>query len=486
MKIKYFIILILTISASFSCGKWLDVSPEDTVTQEKLFSNGEGFRNALNGVYNDISHKEMYGQELIFATTDVLAQCYLVGSGGIPTNSRYARFSEYDYTKVENEGIIESIWNRAYNSVANCNNILVNIDNLDPSKFMQGEVEKDLIKGESLALRGFLHFEMLRYFSPAPVKKDSKQWIPYFTKFPAIFEPNQSITDILKLIITDLNNAKDLVSRCDTLNRTTSYALDTNNRFKNTSGGDLFFSLRGFRMNYLAISAILARVYNYQGDHENAKKSAMETIEYSPGGYGTAVKFANKNDVVGDKKMTDDLIFGLSNIKLYEYYERFNDATSAYNTNLVMNYDYATLFDDGGDYRKSELLYSINSVHYRSNRNVMPIKPNHNSLNFVDILPIIRLSELWYIVAEAEAYDGSFDEATIALDIVRKGRNCTLGRLDIKNMDQFRDELIKEVKREFYSEGQIFHYYKKLDIDLIKDMRDESYYFPKVKSENIF
>ena len=53
-------------------------------------------------------------------------------------------------------------------------------------------------------------------------------------------------------------------------------------------------------------------------------------------------------------------------------------------------------------------------------------------------------------------------------------------------MEEFREELIKEVKREFYSEGQIFHYYKKLDIDLIDNMKDDSYYFPKTKSENIF
>ena len=34
-----------------SCNEWLNVEPEDEISEEKLFSTGTGFRHALNGVY---------------------------------------------------------------------------------------------------------------------------------------------------------------------------------------------------------------------------------------------------------------------------------------------------------------------------------------------------------------------------------------------------------------------------------------------------
>ena len=490
MKIKYFIILILTITTSFSCSKWLNVTPEDVVTQEALFSKGIGFRNALNGVYNDLSDQSLYGQEMMFATTDVLGQCYIIGDNGIPSSSKYARFAEYDYTSAETEAVIEKIWNNTYNSIANCNNIIANIDNLDASKFYDGAIEKDLIKGEAFALRGFLHFEMLRYFAPAPIKNDSKKWIPYFTKFPSTFEPNISLDDALDLVIEDLQRAKELVSRYDTLDNKTLSALHGEMRFSNTSSDDLFFSCRGFRMNNLAICAILARAYNYKGDHKSAKEYANYVINFSTPS-GKALSFTNFYQAKGNRKMTHGLIFSLSNVDLYDYYGSKFNGTFKSHDKLVLKFDYSTLFDDGNDYRKKELLYSLNTKDYRSTRNVMPFSPSSTSMNYVDILPIIRLSELYYILAESEADEavnngGDFRVAVRALDAVRRGRDCSGGRLKIKNMEEFREELIKEVKREFYSEGQIFHYYKKLDIDLIDNMKDDSYYFPKTKSENIF
>ena len=60
MKIdrNIFIIILLLVSLS-SCDKWLDVSPKNQVTDEELFKNGEGFRNALNGVYEMLSSQEL-------------------------------------------------------------------------------------------------------------------------------------------------------------------------------------------------------------------------------------------------------------------------------------------------------------------------------------------------------------------------------------------------------------------------------------------
>ena len=69
--------------------------------------------------------------------------------------------------------------------------------------------------------------------------------------------------------------------------------------------------------------------------------------------------------------------------------------------------------------------------------------------------------------------------------MVRRGRNCTIGRLDISSVSEFSTELINEAKREFVGEGQLWYYYKKLNIKPVRSMPDDAFIFPLPKSETI-
>ena len=91
------------------------------------------------------------------------------------------------------------------------------------------------------------------------------------------------------------------------------------------------------------------------------------------------------------------------------------------------------------------------------------------------MIPMIRLSEMYYIRAEYYAHSSMFDKATSELDMVRRGRNCTIGRLDISSESEFNTELINEAKREFIGEGQLWHYYKKLNIKPVRSMPDNAF-----------
>ena len=58
---KRYTVLILILSLMFTgCNSWLDVSPEDQIGEKDLFSSGEGFRNALNGVYKSMAEYDYY------------------------------------------------------------------------------------------------------------------------------------------------------------------------------------------------------------------------------------------------------------------------------------------------------------------------------------------------------------------------------------------------------------------------------------------
>ena len=73
MKILNLFILVLFFSL-VSCNEWLNVSPEDQIGEKDLFSNGEGFRNALNGIYKSMAEYELYGLERVSRTSEQSAE----------------------------------------------------------------------------------------------------------------------------------------------------------------------------------------------------------------------------------------------------------------------------------------------------------------------------------------------------------------------------------------------------------------------------
>ena len=70
--------------------------------------------------------------------------------------------------------------------------------------------------------------------------------------------------------------------------------------------------------------------------------------------------------------------------------------------------------------------------------------------------PLIRMSEMYYIASETEP---NLVAATDYLNLVRNHRG--LPDLDATLID-LPSELLKEYKREFYGEGQLFFYYKRI------------------------
>ena len=93
MNIKKLLLLIFTVNMIMSCSEWLDVAPDDQVNEKTLFKTGEGYRNALNGVYRDMADFSMYGRELSWGMLDVLSQMY--NSSNISSHHVYGQVLNY-------------------------------------------------------------------------------------------------------------------------------------------------------------------------------------------------------------------------------------------------------------------------------------------------------------------------------------------------------------------------------------------------------
>ncbi len=47
-----------------SCSDWLNLYPSDEIKEEYLFSSGDGFRTAMNGIYRKMATFDLYGSNL--------------------------------------------------------------------------------------------------------------------------------------------------------------------------------------------------------------------------------------------------------------------------------------------------------------------------------------------------------------------------------------------------------------------------------------
>lgn len=473
------IIAVIMLLCMMSCSNWLDVEPSDTVTEEQLFAEGSGYRTALHGVYRQMSEWTMYGKEMSWGMVDVMSQQYLASQMSV--NSAYRKvMSKYDYEDKYIKPIFEGIWLKSYNSIANCNNLIGRMAKVEDHLFAGGEEEKKLIHGEALALRAYLHFDLLRLFAPAPVADDGKYYIPYFEKYPSTFEPAKPVADVLDLIVRDLQQARELVGSYDTI---PAHKKVLQNAYRLVNPGsnsalpsDLFYLYRGYRMNYYAVTALLARVYNYmagfpssrQDYHKLAFEAATEVIE------ARSQEIIFRLSKAGDKsrKLFEGVIFGLSNQYIIDEFKEYTNRNFDPGINLVLA-DYNQMFDDNADIRSKHLTQKAGS-YWACNKYLTP--PSSDPVS--DLIPMLRLSEMYYIRAEYYAGKAMWQEAKDALDDVRVGRNCTRGRLQINDWESFRTELLKEAKRDFMEEGQLFFYYKKLNVKPNSKMPDEGFVVP--------
>ena len=200
----------------------------------------------------------IYGTHMTFGFMDVLAQYYYASWD--KSHNLY-ECSQYHYNNGTTQNLISNLWLKSYNTIANCNVLLERLKGQSPSFFPEGEY--NLIYGEVLALRAFLHFDLLRAFAPSwNVDKEALS-LPYADNFGDKIYRQKITTEIVRALIHDLDTARILLKPVD--RAVQDEFKDMYNHYV-TDADNVFLSARAYRMNYWAVTGLLARVYHYMGD----------------------------------------------------------------------------------------------------------------------------------------------------------------------------------------------------------------------------
>jgi len=471
--IKYlasFILSLALTSTLCSCNDWLAVDMEDAIMEDKIFSDDDGYKAVLNGVYVKMNNN--YATTLTTTVIDVMAQYWDVRKN---SNHKFFVYADYDFTDDAFETTNEAVWTNQYDQIANINNLIEHIDAADTKI---SATYHDIIKGEALALRGFLHFDLMRLYGPIyGDKTENTTCIPYQETSSKEIQPLLPAKTVMEKVIKDLSDALALLVN-DPIRTDGVMAEDTDDP---NETNDLRY--RQYRLNYYAVKALLARAYLWIGDKGKALVEAKELIAENE--ERSIFKWTPKADVQAssnpDRLFSTEVIFALYDSSRENVYDSYFNHTADYNT--VLTFKGETLeavdgkmtyfYNDNNDIRRGSNFWSEEALEQTSDFGSSTQKAicfgKYDDISTTAplryMIPLIRMSEIYLIAAECS---DDLNESIGFINKIRVNRNCVDLELTEDDTEETKQSYItNEFMREMIGEGQLYFYYKRLGMEEI-------------------
>lgn len=453
-KIIYTMIIACT-TLFASCDNWLEVKPYDQIAEGELQKSEEGYQKMLNGIYIDLNSDALYGQTLSVEMIEVMGGAYTIGTDNSVWGN-YKDLSSYQYNTEYWRDRLDQTWNKAYALILNCNKILETIDG-NKNLFTDGSYY--IIKGEALALRAMLHFDMLRLFGPVYSKDSDKKAIPYYTKQTNSPEPILTAQEVMEKITADYEDALNYLANDPVKTEGTMMS-------STEDGSSNFLRYRALRLNYYAVEALMARAYLYMGNKTEAFKYATDVIKTAD---QNIFPFVDKNLVIGspadpDRIFSSEVLFALTNTSRGTIHKNFFDPSRLPNyvfrmdDSMMSNLVYGGAATTGGyqdDYRYRACWMATGSNRYFYKYSDMVANGSIQNT----MIPMVRLGEMFLIAAESQS--GDLKAGVQYVNALRRNRG-------VASLTTLTPDLLKyEYIRELYGEGQLFYLYKRLNSDII-------------------
>jgi hypothetical protein len=394
-------------------------------------------------------------------------------------NAMYSAAYIYNYVDPFLKPEIANIWSVLYNNIANVNNLLTQID-AAKSLFTADNYQR--IKGEALGLRALFHFDAVRLFGQPPLIAGTTPAIPYVRTFSIQQTPLYTVSAVLDSCLADLAASRVLLSTTDT-----SAVLGATI--------DPFTSYTQNHLNYWAVSGLTARVFLYAGNTDSANYYAQTVIGSNKFPLITSNVAASTN-IIRDRTFSQEHLFAIYSQNLGVYSLNLFGLLASAGTPLLMsttlkNKVYAVPVADNTDWR---LKSWFDQTPGSSNATLVPSKFFQDATlpyNLQGLMPLIRVSEMYYIAAESAGAKGDIPTGVAYLNSIRAARGLTaLVPAGITTGDSLSHLIRNEYRKEFFVEGQTFFYYKRLNLNLNLDagtpviLPSSPFVFPLPDAEN--
>lgn len=396
MRIIKYILGIVFLMATISCGKIIEIAPPKTeLGSNSVFISDKTANAAMIGIYSDMNSDNYIFANLITMFMGPISADEFLYEANVAT------FLEFKANVVsEDNTYVNSVWAQPYNYIYRCNEV---IEGVMASTGMSIGMKNQLL-GEAKFLRAFCYFYLTNLFGDVPLILDTD-----VLKNTSL--PRTPSAQVYASIISDLLESKKLLG--DTY-----------------VGGERTRPVKG------AAILMLARTYLYTGDNVNAEIQASELIAKT-GTYqmlsGTALgntflknstdavwqlnivnTLLNKNTIEGFNMVPASLTNPATNYRLtrdpdYGLVQAFEKRDPSQPSNALEYYDYRRTAWTG------QWTVAATKI-----TNTYPYKYKvRTSTTISEYSMVLRFAESYLIRAEARMQLGKFALAKADLDEIR-------------------------------------------------------------------
>ena len=199
MKIKYLILALISLTSLNSCESFLDTKPTDFLSPSNYYETEQQLQYARAGVYSILGAAGLYGTNgnylLAWSADEGYMNRATLTTG--PWNYFYSTSDQYN----------AAYWSNLYNGINRANVLLANLDK-NPEI---SQAKRDVIRGETLFLRGFYYFMLVQYYGGVPLRLEPTRSVE------DVDIPRASVKEVYDQIVKDMTAAEPLVPGIQTL-----------------------------------------------------------------------------------------------------------------------------------------------------------------------------------------------------------------------------------------------------------------------------
>lgn len=396
-NLKYIATALIVATALSSCKKTLDTAPKDTIAASEALTSLTGVSSLLNTVYTNLRGTGYYGQSYKILPDIMADNIYPIpslNSNRLITNS------------INAPGAHMSTWG-LYTSGINQANLVIQATGNVPGS----AAEKNKILGQAYALRALFYWDMVKIYgySPQFIVGGFNKGVPLIltptaTLAAVTFPARNTVDEVYKQIETDLLAAEGLLDN---------------------SAGNKY-------VTKTVAQAILAKVYLYWGKNQEAATYADKVITAAGSTFVSNANYAAMFYADSNPEALFDIVINQDqsngNESLQSYYAQFpadygkRQDQVAFDNNSEPKVGYGDFTPtpellalyEAGDVRRTVITTSKKSnvvVNYV--RKWVPTKGS----NFLQNIPLMRISEMYLIRSEGNFRAGTSIGATPQADL---------------------------------------------------------------------
>ena len=418
--------LLASISMLSGCSDWLDLKPENDLTEEEFWQNQNQASAALAGVYTSMRANVRY----YYAWGEMRGGFMDPGVSTADNDEGKWRkaMTKIIEQKDYNPANLAFYWGGLYRTIKNVNNLIAHMPQVLANDASFSELEANTYLAEAKFVRALMYFYLVRTFHKVPLVTD-----PYISDDSDFFVPQSPTSEVMKLIYEDLKFAE-------------RYCRDGFEEVEFSKG----------RATKGAVRALLADVYLWEDRYDDCLQ-AIQRLEES-GAYGLIAKEewrtnfypGNTNESIfeiqfdAEMDQAGSLSRDIGQSAIFRFSEQYMLLTNEIEEADVRG-DYGTFIKD--DEILTPLKYFAGEIKKSSNGPAIIVIPDPNYI-------IYRYADILLLKAEALAESNKLAEAWRALNRVRTRAGAVPFPVLDNNKDEFYSRYMDERTFELAFEGK--------------------------------